>query len=108
MRGLVPMLKQAETLLAAFRPRHPTPPNSRETAFEANYKGRYRRWGRKRIQHRLVERLLNHCQLDERDAPHHDPLHLVPTHLDLEPVESYPEHPNAVGHQQIARRSTCG
>ena len=61
------MMAQAEILLAEFRKAAPnadlaicvtTPPNSREAGFEANYKGRYHRWGWKRIQHRLVERLL--------------------------------------------------
>jgi len=103
------MLKPGNTLLSAFREAAPdaalaicvtTPPNSREAAFESNYKGRYHRWGWKRIQHRLVERLLG--QFEEREA---EQLFVVPTQLNLDPVDGYPVnngvHPNAVGYQQI-------
>lgn len=109
------MLKQAETLLTAFRNAAPeadlaicltTPPNSREKAFEANYKGRYPRWGWKRIQHRLVERLLAEYEsraLKTADQPGR--LFVVPTHLNLDPIDGYPEnngvHPNASGYRQI-------
>ena len=103
------MLKQADTLLAAFRQAAPqaelaicltTPPNSREAAFQANYKGRYHRWGWKRIQHRLVRRQIDHfgSSRDRRTF-------IVPTELNLDPVDGYPAnngvHPNAHGYQQI-------
>lgn len=100
---------QAETLLAAFRAAAPqaqlgvcltTPPNARESGFEANYKGRYHRWGWKRIQHRLVERQLKQFGGREREK-----IFLVPTELYLDPIDGYPVdngvHPNAVGYRQI-------
>jgi lysophospholipase L1-like esterase len=104
------VLRHADTLLAAFRKAAPradlaigltTPPNVREEAFVANYKGNYHRWGWKRIQHRLVEREIEHW--DGRDTKR---LFLVPTELDIDPIDGYPEnnavHPNAVGYRQIA------
>lgn len=100
----------AETLLKAFRAAAPdcqlgvcltTPPNARESGFEANYKGRYHRWGWKRIQHRLVERELQ--QFAGREA---DRIFVVPTELNVDPVGGYPVdngvHPNATGYHQIA------
>jgi lysophospholipase L1-like esterase len=104
------VLGRADTLLAAFRKAAPradlavcltTPPNVREEAFVANYQGRYHRWGWKRIQHRLVERELEHFAGRETKR-----LFLVPTELDLDPEGGYPEnnavHPNAEGYRQIA------
>ncbi len=104
------VLGHADTLLAAFHKAAPradlaicltTPPNVREEAFVANYKGNYHRWGWKRIQHRLVEREIEHW--DGRDTRR---LFLVPTELDLDPIDGYPEnnavHPNGTGYQQIA------
>lgn len=100
----------AETLLNAFRKAAPdaelgilltTPPNARQSAFEANYQDRYTRWGWKRIQHRLVERQLK--QFGGREDDH---IFIVPTELNLDPVTGYPEnnavHPNTEGYQQIA------
>jgi lysophospholipase L1-like esterase len=95
--------------VAAFRSAAPqaqlgicltTPPNSRESGFEANYKGKYHRWGWKRIQHRLVE-----CQLKHFGKREAEQIFIVPTELNLDPVDGYPVnngvHPNAVGYQQI-------
>lgn len=110
------MFEQADALLKAFREACPetdlalcvtTPPNARESGFEANYKGRYHRWGWKRIQHRLVERQLAHFdeqnQLETKSRQGR--LFLVPTELNLDPIDGYPEnngvHPNATGYQQI-------
>lgn len=106
------MLKQADTLLTAFRKAAPetdlaigitTPPNARESGFEANYKGRYPRWGWKRIQHRLVERLLEH--VGQGATQRGGQMFVVPTHLNLDPIDGYPEnngvHPNAIGYRQI-------
>lgn len=103
------MFQQADTLLAAFRQAVPnaelaicltTPPNARESGFEANYKGKYHRWGWKRIQHRLVDRLLE--RYSGREA---EQLFIVPTELNLDPVDGYPEdngvHPSAFGYRQI-------
>lgn len=109
------MLSPAERLLEEFHKAAPnadlaicvtTPPNSRESGFEANYKGRYHRWGWKRIQHRIVERLLARYEGDgtNRDAKKNH-LFVVPTQLNLDPVDGYPEnngvHPNGFGYQQI-------
>ena len=103
------MFVQADVLLAAFRKAAPqaelgicltTPPNSRESGFEANYQGRYHRWGWKGIQHRIVQR-----QLERFGGREKQKLFLVPTELNLDPVDGYPVdngvHPNAVGYQQI-------
>jgi hypothetical protein len=109
------MMAQAEILLAEFRKAAPTadlavcvttPPNARESGFEANYKGRYHRWGWKRIQHRLVERLLTRFEEQEGKAKKGDSrMFVVPTHLNLDPTDGYPEnngvHPNAFGYRQI-------
>ncbi len=103
------MLGHAEKFLAAFRRAAPraefgicltTPPNARDQAFDANYKGRYTRWGWKRIQHRLVER-----QLEFVGGRAKDGWYVIPTELNLDPVGGYPEnnavHPNGVGYRQI-------
>jgi len=105
------MFTHAETLIRAFRQAAPdahvgicltTPPNSRQAAFEANYKDRYNRWGWKRIQHRLVER-----QLQRYASNPDEHLFVVPTELNLDPIDGYPAnngvHPNAFGYQQIGR-----
>ncbi len=103
------MIEQAEILLAAFREALPNadigvcltpPPNARESAFTANYKGKYTRKGWRSIQYRLVERQLKH--FGGREKEH---IFVVPTSLDLDPVTGYPEnngvHPNASGYQRI-------
>lgn len=103
------VLDNAEKLLAAFHAAAPkavlavgltTPPNSRESGFEANYKGKYHRWGWKRIQHRLVEHMMERVGKREKDN-----IFLVPTELNIDPVDGYPDnngvHPNAVGYAQI-------
>ncbi len=103
------MFTNAEKLIAAFRVASPrtviaigltTAPNSREGAFQANYKGKYPRWGWKRIQHRLVQRQLAQFGGREKDG-----IYVVPTELNVDPVEGYPAdnavHPNAAGYAQI-------
>ncbi|MEW6357189.1 MAG: SGNH/GDSL hydrolase family protein [Planctomycetota bacterium] len=103
------MFKPAERLIEEFQKAAPkadlgicltTPPNSRESGFEANYKGRYHRWGWKRIQHRLVQRQIEH--FDGQESKH---IFIVPTELNLDPVDGYPDnngvHPNPIGYQQI-------
>ena len=102
-------LDNAEKLLAAFRQAAPKavfavgltpPPNSREEGFIANYKGQYHRWGWKRIQHRLVQRMLERFGRRESEG-----IQIVPTELNIDPVEGYPVdngvHPNAAGYAQI-------
>lgn len=101
------MLANADTLLAAFREAAPDaelgicltpPPNSREEGFQANYQGKYHRWGWKRIQHRLVQRELSHFADREN-------VFIVPIELNLDPVDGYPVnngvHPNASGYRQV-------
>lgn len=108
-------LDTAEKFLKAFRTAAPrtifavgltTPPNARESGFEANYKGKYHRWGWKRIQHRLVELMLKRFAGREREG-----IHLVPTELNLDPVDGYPDnngvHPNTTGYQQIGASFYC-
>lgn len=88
------VLDSAGKLLAEFRKAAPkailavgltTPPNSRQEAFTANYQGKYSRWGWKRIQHRLVQRMLERLSNREKEN-----IHLVPTELNLDPVDGYP------------------
>jgi len=103
------MFKQADILVTAFRKAAPqveigicltTPPNSREAAFTANYRGRYPRWGWKQIQHRLVQR-----QLGKFANGRGNRIFIIPTQLDLDPIDGYPEnngvHPNAIGYKKI-------
>jgi lysophospholipase L1-like esterase len=103
------VLDQAEKLLTEFRKAAPeaalavgltTPPNARESGFEANYKGRYHRWGWKRIQHRLVRRMIERLGGREREG-----IYLVATELGLDPVDGYPVdngvHPNVAGYAQV-------
>lgn len=103
------MFEQADIFLAALRRAAPqadvglcltTPPNARESGFEANYKGKYPRWGWKQIQHRLVER-----QIAKFGGRESERIFLVPTELNLDPVDGYPVnngvHPNPLGYKQI-------
>jgi lysophospholipase L1-like esterase len=108
-RTIGAVLDNADKLLAAFHRAAPqavlavgltTPPNAREQGFESNYHGKYHRWGWKRIQHRLVQRMMERFRHRERDN-----IFLVPTELNLDPVDGYPDnngvHPNAAGYAQI-------
>jgi len=103
------MMVHADRLVNAFREAAPkaelgicltTPPNCREEGFQANYKGRYHRWGWKRIQHRLVQRELSRFADRETER-----LFVVSTQFNLDPVDRYPTnngvHPNATGYNQI-------
>lgn len=115
------MLTHAESLVAEIRNAAPkadiaigvtTPPNARESGFQANYKGRYRRWGWKRIQHRAAERLLRHfADQPKRNASNAGRIYLVPTHLNLDPIAGYPDnngvHPNALGYRQVGTSLYC-
>lgn len=109
------VLDNAEKLLAEFRKVAPrtvfaigltTPPNSRQAAFEANYKDKYTRWGWKRIQHRLVQRMIERFIGRETEG-----IHVVPTELNLDPINGYPVnngvHPNAAGYAEIAASFHC-
>lgn len=103
------MFQNAEIVLAAFRKAAPkadigvcltTAPNSRESGFTANYKGAPHRWQWKQAQHHLLQRELEHFGKREKDR-----ITIVPTELNLDPVDGYPDnngvHPNAVGYNQI-------
>ncbi len=105
------VLNHAEKLIAEFRAAAPKallaigltpPPNARQSGFTANYKDKYSRWGWKRIQHRLVQRMLE--RFSGREAEN---IHLVPTEINLDPVDGYPVdngvHPNPTGYTQIGR-----
>ena len=103
------VIEHAKTLLADFRKAAPnahfgiclTPaPNSRQEAFQANYKDRYSRWGWKRIQHRLVQR-----QIESVTARNDDDVSIIPTQLNIDPIDGYPVnngvHPNEAGYAQL-------
>lgn len=103
------MFEQADVLLKAIQDTAPqceigicltTPPNAREAAFEANYKGRYSRWNWKQIQHRLVQR-----QIERFAKSKQAKRSIIPTQLNLDPIDGYPTnngvHPNAAGYKQI-------
>lgn len=103
------MFREAELLLKDIRKAAPkakigicltTPGNSRDAAFFANYKDRYPRWGWQRIQHRLVEKQIEHFKDRAKEN-----LFLVPTQLNLDVVDGYPPnngvHPNPTGYAQI-------
>lgn len=107
--GVTQMLKEADKLLAAFRQAAPraefgvgltTPGNACDGAFEANYKGQYPRANWRAVQHRLVERQLEHFRNREAEG-----IFIVPTELNLDIEAGYPEnnavHPNAEGYRQI-------
>ena len=108
-KGITEMLLQAENLLLEFRKAAPDavigiclvpPPNDREGAFVANYKEQYPRWNWKQVQHRIVERQLQHFFGREKEK-----VELVPVGLGLDTWSGYPEgnavHPNEKGSRQI-------
>jgi lysophospholipase L1-like esterase len=104
------VLAEADRLLAAFHAAAPAaklavcltpPPNARDAAFVANYKTNYPRAGWLRIQSRLVERQLEYFAHREAEQ-----IFVVPTELDIDVVDGYPEnnavHPNAAGYARLA------
>ncbi|HET6425852.1 MAG TPA: cadherin domain-containing protein [Planctomycetaceae bacterium] len=104
------VLTSAESLISAFRTALPNtefgicltpPPNGRESAFTANYAGRYTRENWKPVQHRLVEKMIDRFEGREQDR-----LFVIPTGLNMSPEESYPAnnavHPNDRGYSEIA------
>jgi len=109
-RHIEEVFAQADRLLAAFHAAAPEaklavcltpPPNARDEAFKANYKDKYPRSGWLRIQTRLVERQLKHFGGREAER-----IFVVPTELDLDVVNGYPEnngvHPNVAGYARLA------
>jgi len=109
------MLEQADIVSAAFHKAAPQadlgvgltiPANFRESGFEANYHGQYRRWNWKQVQHELVRREIEHFGNRQGER-----IFLIPTELNLDPVDGFPEnngcHPNEVGYRQIATTIYC-
>ncbi len=109
-QGITQMLLNAEELIAQFRKAAPKAtigiclvptPNDREDAFVANYKDKYPRWNWKQVQHRVVQRQLRHFFDREKEN-----LHVIPTGLNLDSWNGYPDdnavHPNEKGYRQIA------
>lgn len=107
--GITAMLGEADKLLAAFHAAAPraelgvcltTPPNIRDAAFVANYKGAHPRWNWRQVQHRVVERQIEHFGNRESQG-----IFLVPTELNLDVTAGYPGnnavHPNEIGYRQI-------
>lgn len=108
--GITRVLTEADKLLAAFRQAAPKaelgialtpPPNTRDGAFEANYKGTRPRANWRAVQHRLVERQLEHFRGREAEG-----IFIIPTELNLDPTAGYPDnngvHPNPAGYRQLA------
>lgn len=108
-------LKASEKLIKALREAAPgaiigicltTPPNSREDAFFANYKGTYHRWTWKQVQHILVKAEIKHFNNRAKEN-----IFLIPTNLGIDPVKGYPAtngvHPNTIGYSQIANSIYC-
>lgn len=103
------VFQHADQLLAAFRQAAPnaefgicltTPGNARDAAFRPTEKDTHPRWTWRRIQHRLVERQLEHFAGREQDG-----IFVIPTQLNLDTLAGYPDnnavHPNSVGYVQI-------
>lgn len=104
------MFKEADKFLAAFQKESPDTEiglclvpvaNSRDSAFDANYKGKYTRWGWRRIHYRLIERQIE--KYGDREAEN---LFIIPTFLVVDPTAGYPDgngvHPNSDGYKQLA------
>ncbi len=104
------MFREADKFLAAFQKESPDTEiglclvpvaNSRDSAFDANYKGKYTRWGWRRIHYRLVQRQIEHFGNREGEN-----VFLIPTFLVVDPTAGYPEgngvHPNRAGYKQLA------
>lgn len=107
------VLDKAEQLLGEFRKGMPDaalavclvpPPNAREEGFQASYAARYgdryKRWGWKRIQHRLARAMME--RFDGRES---EGIFVIPTNLYIDPFDGYPlnngVHPNSFGYGQI-------
>lgn len=94
----------------------PMPPAGSQDAFGANYGSGQTRWQYRRNRHRLVERMTQAFSGREKEG-----VHLVPAHLNLDPVQGFPAvtvpaharteakverlnngvHPSAEGYRQI-------
>lgn len=114
-KGIENVFKNAEILLKELRKVAPhaiigicltPPPNTREKAFFANYKGSYHRWTWKQVQHRLVQRQIQHFGNREKEN-----IYIIPTELNIDCVDGYPDnngvHPNKKGYDQIGSSIYC-
>lgn len=114
-KGIGEVLKKSDILIKALREAAPeaiigicltTPPNSREEAFFANYKGAFHRWTWKQVQHLLVQAEIKHFGDREKDN-----IYIIPTELNVDPVDGYPTnngvHLNVHGYSQIASTIYC-
>lgn len=113
--GIDRVFINAEILLNALRVAAPKaiigicltpPPNTREKAFFANYKGNYSRWGWKQVQHMLVKRQLEYFGNRQREN-----IYIIPTELNIDSVDGYPQnngvHPNKTGYNQLGSTIYC-
>jgi lysophospholipase L1-like esterase len=104
------VFKDADKLLSAFRsaaPRTklalclPQPFTANVRTFYHTYGDQFPMWRQKRIQHRLVQRMIEHYSGKEREG-----IYLIPTNMSLDPIDGYPidnaGHPNEYGNQQVA------
>jgi len=103
------VFQYADKLLTAFREAAPkaelgicltTPGNGRDAAFGADESGKEKRWTWRRIQHRLVQRQLEHFGGQQEKG-----LFIIPTELNLDTIDGYPAdnavHPNDEGYVEI-------
>jgi lysophospholipase L1-like esterase len=114
-QGIDKVFRNAEVLIKVLHAAAPkakigiclTPvPNSRQKAFEANYKDSYNRWGWKQLQHILVQRQIKHFGNRQQEN-----ISIIPTELNIDSVNGYPEnnavHPNKQGYNQLAATIYC-
>ena len=103
------MFKNADILIKEFRKVCPkatigicvTPPaNSRQEAFQANYKGRYNRDPWKRVQFELDKRIIKKFSNRQKEN-----IYIIPTELNIDITKGFPArnavHPNPFGYDQI-------
>lgn len=108
-QGIDGILKNADALLNAVHAAMPKtalaiciipPANSRDAAFATNYQNSRTPSGWKLIQHRMVQRMIEHFKNREKEN-----VFLVPTELFLDIEAGFPDnnavHPNTTGHEQI-------
>jgi lysophospholipase L1-like esterase len=112
-QSITAMLGNINLLLEAFKVAHPTIAlgitlpmsftNSEQT-FQFSYSKLikdYPRWRHRRIQHRVVQRLIEHYKNRERDG-----IFLIPTYTNFDVIDGYPidnaGHPAELGHHQFA------
>lgn|GEM_PF-292608 len=103
------MLKNIDMLLEAFKEAHskialgitlPMSFTNSEQTFRFSYKD-YPRWRHRRIQHRIVQRLIESYKDREKDG-----IFLIPTYTNFDTIDGYyidnAGHPAGLGHYQFA------